>query len=396
MNEGMLNMKVILLNGPSSAGKSTIAHALKAKLDCTKKSIIISLDDYLTMTADEPIWEDDVYAVMPRMCRDIVRALAANQLVIVDHVITSQRIYKALMNVIGSVECLQVLITCDMETLRQREKNRGNRCAGSAESSMRYLYPKEGYQITADSGKSSPDQIVKEIMMCLQQNPEGEAMFDLNAYLQDLMSACRSAFENRLLYMGLQGSYMRGEAGENSDIDIMIILDRFSVKDMDVYRDILVRTGYSEKSCGFICGRDEMARWNPLEVCQLLHTTKDLLGSLTDYLPRADRKDEINYVKLSLGNLYHEICHRYIHADRANNTAKLQNTCKELFFLLQNMHYLESGEFIITKKELKERVSAEDREMLNLAELPDEYDFDSAFAALFSWCQKAFIRMENI
>ena len=110
-------------------------------------------------------------------------------------------------------------------------------------------------------------------------------MFDLDKYLADLILNCRSAFGERLLYMGLQGSWLRGEAHENSDIDIMVILDRFSVRDMDTYRGILREIGFYERSCGFICGKDEMKRWNPLEVCQLRHTTKDLVGVLTDYLP---------------------------------------------------------------------------------------------------------------
>ena len=156
-------------------------------------------------------------------------------------------------------------------------------------------------------------------------------MFDLNKYLDDLILNCRSFFGERLLYVGLQGSYLRGEAHENSDIDIMVILDRFSVRDMDIYRIILEKIGFYERSCGFICGKEEMKRWNPLEVCQLRHTTKDLIGALTDYLPSAAREDEINYVKLSLGNLYHEICHRYIHADKDKNTAGFRCTCKGVF-----------------------------------------------------------------
>lgn len=88
-------------------------------------------------------------------------------------------------------------------------------------------------------------------------------MIILNDYLQKLTIACQSVFGNRLLYIGLQGSYLRDEANENSDIDIMIIIDRFSVKDMDTYRDILKSIGSFEKSCGFICGKDELTRWNP-------------------------------------------------------------------------------------------------------------------------------------
>ena len=167
-------------------------------------------------------------------------------------------------------------------------------------------------------------------------------MFDLDSYLNDLISNCRATFGARLLYVGLQGSWLRGEAHESSDIDVMVILDRF--------REILKTIGFYERSCGFICSRDELLRRNPLEVCQLRHTTKDLFGVLTDYLPSASREDEINYVKLCLGNLYHELCHRYIHADRERNVAAFRGTCKGAFFLMQNLHYLESGRFILTKK----------------------------------------------
>ena len=221
-------------------------------------------------------------------------------------------------------------------------------------------------------------------------------MFDVDVYLEKLTGACQAAFGDRLLYLGLQGSFMRREATENSDIDIMIILEDLSVSDMDAYREILKRLGNYERSCGFICGRNEMMRWNPLEVCQLCHTTKDLLGKLADFLPPATREDEVHYVQLSLGDLYHELCHRYIHRDRNKNAAAFRGTCKRAFFLIQNLHFLESGTFVLTRRELKERVSEEDRAVLELAEAPDDYDFDGAFMLVFRWCQKAFLRIDRI
>ena len=221
-------------------------------------------------------------------------------------------------------------------------------------------------------------------------------MFDLDMYLNDLIANSRVAFGDRLLYVGLQGSWLRGEAHENSDIDVMVILDQFCVQDMDQYREILKKAGFYDQSCGFICGREELLCWSPLEVCQLRHTTKDLFGVLTDFLPSATREDEVNYVKLSLGNLYHELCHRYIHAGKDENAAKFRSTCKGVFFLIQNLHFLESGCFILRKTDLKEAVTEEDRIVLEMAELPDGYDFDQAFTSLFAWCQSAFARIKRL
>ena len=224
-------------------------------------------------------------------------------------------------------------------------------------------------------------------------------MIDLDAYLESLIAACKAAFGERLLYVGLQGSYLRGEATEDSDVDIMLLIDRLTAQDLDEYRTILDRIGNAEKSCGFLCGRDEMARWNPLEIRHLRHTTKDFFGALENYLPDASRADEINFVKLSLGNLYHELCHRYVHADRETNRRKLCRTLKGLFFLMQDLCYLETGTFAATKRELSELVSEEDRAVLRLTETPDPLtpaDFDRAFRQVFDWCQNAFVRASRL
>ena len=123
---------------------------------------------------------------------------------------------------------------------------------------------------------------------------------------------------------------------------------------------------------------------------------KDLVGALADWLPEAARTDEINYVKFNLGNLYHELCHRYIHADAGENRRNLRGTCKGLFFLIQNLHYLESGIFAVTKKELSEQVSEEDRAVLGMADMPDDFNFDQAFASVFNWLQHVFERVDKL
>ena len=218
--------------------------------------------------------------------------------------------------------------------------------------------------------------------------------FNIDKYLEKLISRCKTVFGERLVYAGLQGSYLRGEARENSDIDVMIVLDDFSVEDMKTYRAILKEIGWYEKSCGFICGKEDLANWNPLESLQLKYTTKDLLGNLESLLPPSTRHDEINYVKISLGNFYHEICHRYIHSDDGKSRDKLRASCKQLYFVIQNLHYLESGDFILKKNDLKAVVSARDREMLCIPELPDDYDFDKTYETVITWCQKTLERIK--
>lgn len=221
-------------------------------------------------------------------------------------------------------------------------------------------------------------------------------MIRIEEYIDGLTDILADAFGERLVYIGLQGSYLRNEATENSDIDIMAVIDDISVEDLDTYRQALVSIGNFDKSCGFICGRADLSHWNPLELCHLLNTTKDYYGELKNLVPAYTMEDERNYVKFSLNNLYHEICHRYIHADREHNISRLPVTCKSVFYIVQHLHYLRTGNFVPTKRELLECVQDEDKAVLELSVLlrnDDGYDFDRAFSLLFRWCQSALARI---
>lgn len=224
-------------------------------------------------------------------------------------------------------------------------------------------------------------------------------MFQPDSYISALLTLLKETFSERLVYVGLQGSYLRGEATESSDIDIMVVIDAMTVADLNAYRQAVMSLPDADKSCGFICGKDELQHWNPLEICHLLHGTKDCHGVLADLVPTYTRQDVIVFVKLSLGNLYHEICHRYVHADPEKNTAALPGTYKQVFFILQNLHYLETGSFIGTKQELLAVLSGKDRQVLAASIALGSgrsYAFDEAFALLYSWCREALVRTSSI
>lgn len=210
-------------------------------------------------------------------------------------------------------------------------------------------------------------------------------------YLSQLKNLLLRQYGERLVYMGLQGSYLRGEANEQSDIDVMVVIDRLSVSDLDQYRAIIGSLEEPEKSCGFICSKTDLANWNPLEISQLLHGTKDYYGALDRLVPAYTQKDLLNFVKLSLNNLYHELCHRYIHADRGKNAAALPGTCKGVFFILQNLYNLRHGEYIPTKARLLTQLSGKDRAVLERSMQLGKgisCDFSESFSLLFSWCQE--------
>ncbi len=217
-------------------------------------------------------------------------------------------------------------------------------------------------------------------------------MVDIDIYISELTARLQKVFGERLIYLGLQGSYLRGEATDSSDIDIMAVIENLSLDDLMLYRHVITDIGDYEKSCGFICGKDELESWNPLESCQLIHTTRDIIGNLSELVPAYTRQDEVNYIKMSAGNLYHELCHRFVHTDHENSVKKLPRTLKPVFFIMQNMHYIESGKFCATKGELLSELKADDKKLLEtLLSISNsfDYDFDSVFNAILSFCRRA-------
>lgn len=221
-------------------------------------------------------------------------------------------------------------------------------------------------------------------------------MFCAEQYMVQLQNALTDSFGKRLAYVGLQGSYMRGEATENSDIDPMVVIDGLSVLDLNAYRKIIENMEAPEKSCGFICSTEDLHLWNPLEICHLLHTTKDIYGELHALVPVYSDDDVENFVKLSVNNLYHEITHRYVHASELHNQNMISNSFKSVFFVLQNLHYLESSNFIATKRELLTQLSGIDAEVLEVAmdlNRGVDYDFPWLFELLHSWCRNVSARV---
>lgn len=216
-------------------------------------------------------------------------------------------------------------------------------------------------------------------------------MVDINKYIEQLIILLREKFASRLLYVGLQGSYLREEATSGSDMDIMVVIDQLSVADLSIYRTIIQNLPHFEKSCGFICSKEDLANWNPLEIWHLLNGTKDYLGQLRSFIPEYTRQDIRNFVKLSINNLYHEICHRYIHAEDNQSIADLACSYKGVFFILQNLYYLKSGEHIAKKTELLPLLDGKNQAALKRSmELSGgiEHDFADSFELLFSWCQE--------
>lgn len=160
-----MNKKIILLNGPSSSGKSTLADTLQKNIkDKNNEEYgIVSIDDFLKMSTDEVIYEEDVFDISSKLSKNAIEILGSQQGVIIDHVITSERIFNQLIEDLGFYDIYLIHVTCPLLELERREKERKNRCLGSAEASYRYLFPTDNYDLIVDTFQLSVEECSLQI-----------------------------------------------------------------------------------------------------------------------------------------------------------------------------------------------------------------------------------------
>lgn len=189
-------------------------------------------------------------------------------------------------------------------------------------------------------------------------------MIEIDSWTAALLEKLQAHFGSRLLFLGLQGSYQRGEAHEGSDIDIVTILDRLDIDDLSTYKKVIRTMPEAELACGFICGLPELRSWPKYDLFQLKMDTRPLYGDKA-LLPDVTRSDVIDSVRISAAAMFHEVCHRYLYGERG--AEGLAGCYKSAFFLLQAKYYLRSGEYIASRRGLTAALSGSEREIMERA-----------------------------
>lgn len=209
--------------------------------------------------------------------------------------------------------------------------------------------------------------------------------------MSEAVARLQECFGSRLLFVGLQGSYRRGEAREDSDIDILTIVDSLDVADLAAYRKALRSLPEGEKACGFTCGREELLAWPPFELFQFAQDTDAWLGDLAPLLPPVTRQDSITGARVAVSGLHHYTAYLYVSGDEAMRADDLKGVYKGFFFAMQIVQYLRNGVYARTKKELLSMLSGNEAELLRCSMERAYYEErkrqnpDALFQAMLAW-----------
>ena len=213
-------------------------------------------------------------------------------------------------------------------------------------------------------------------------------MLDINSWTAKFLKTVDEAFGNRVWFVGLQGSYGRGEATDTSDIDVVVILDELSASDIQKYNAMLDALPHRELICGFLSGKDELLHWEPSDLFQFYYDTTTIKGSLDELLTVIDEAAIDRAIKIGACNIYHGCVHNMLH-EKSEDI--LKGLYKSASFVVQAIVFKQTGKYIKRQSELRDVVSADERVIVDTfltLKNGDAVEFGAMSDTLFSWSKK--------
>jgi len=213
-------------------------------------------------------------------------------------------------------------------------------------------------------------------------------MIDINIWMDKFLNKLDSTFGNRIWFVGLQGSYARGEATEKSDIDVVVIFDELTEENLKAYRNMIENMSERELICGFVSGKGDLLNWEPSDLFQFYYDTVPYKGSLDDMICIIDDNAVNKAIKTGICNIYHGCVHNMIHE---KSYEILKSLYKSASFTVQAICFKQTGKYIKTQKELFDYVDISEQNIIKtymLMKNGGNIDFDKMSAELFLWAKK--------
>ena len=213
-------------------------------------------------------------------------------------------------------------------------------------------------------------------------------MIDITTWMQSFLQVLNETFAKRVWFVGLQGSYGRGEATETSDIDIVVILDELSAMDIKTYNAMLDTLSHRELICGFLSGKQEIMNWEPSDLFQFCHDTTPIKGSIDEVMAAIDESAVSRAIKIGACNIYHGCVHNMLH-EKSEDI--LRNLYKSASFVVQAILFQQTGIYMKHQEELLQVVSSDERAIVEIfmnLKNGRMIDFNLMSETLFEWSKK--------
>ena len=212
-------------------------------------------------------------------------------------------------------------------------------------------------------------------------------MIDITSWLDVFLQKLKDTFGRRVWFVGLQGSYRRGEARDTSDIDMVVILDELSAEDIKIYNAMLDSLTHRELICGFLSGKEELLNWESSDLFQLYYDTKPLRGSLDELLPKLDTAAVNRAVKIGACNIFHGCVHNMLYEKSEEILVSLY---KQASFVVQMIVFMQTGEYLSRQTDLAGKASVAEKGIADtfyILKNGGKVDFEKMSEDLLKWTQ---------
>jgi len=158
--------KIIILNGTSSAGKTTLAKTLQNRLN--EPFLFLDNDSFIDTSTNEKFL--GYFNVLLRhelpILHDIIKTFSDRGLnVLYESAFDKTTVMEKCVDLLHEYPVLFVHVTCPLEELRNREKKRGDRNIGLAEAIIPILNPRDNtYDMVVDTYKNSKEECADMII----------------------------------------------------------------------------------------------------------------------------------------------------------------------------------------------------------------------------------------
>jgi chloramphenicol 3-O phosphotransferase len=192
--------RLLLLNGTSSAGKTSLLHALQDRFD--QPFLEVGLDKFLWMLPKrylQPHFWQEIFtyeyrhtpgeaAVIERihpgelgerlitgMHQAAAALLAAGHYLLLDHVLLKSEWVWECARLFKGYRAYLIGVRCPLEIVEQRERQRHDRTLGQARAQYAYVHAYGPYDFEVDTSWQSPEQAAEAIYEFISYGPPPQA-----------------------------------------------------------------------------------------------------------------------------------------------------------------------------------------------------------------------------
>jgi chloramphenicol 3-O phosphotransferase len=185
--------KIIILNGTSSSGKTSIVRALQDRLE--GPYLEVGLDKFIWMLPrrylDRPLWDDvlglavtaggEGHRLVAGMHRAIRALSDSGWNAIADHVLVEPAWVNECAELFGDRPALLVGVRCPLAVLEERERARKDRTLGQARAQFEAVHAHGLYDVEVDTSVGTADECAEQILAWLANGGTPSALRELRA-----------------------------------------------------------------------------------------------------------------------------------------------------------------------------------------------------------------------